>query len=253
MDSARRFSTPEIEEVFARAAAAQARDQNVDLGLSVEELQAVGAEAGLDPVHVAAAARAVAEGEPDEGRETLVGLPVGVRRSATLEAAPTAALWESLVADLQDTFSARGKTGRIGSARTWHNGNLRATLSPSGEGARLRLQTNRRDDTRNLLLAAAINAAIAVFFVVTGSGDAGVLALVAVGLAALAVVRQVTWTRARERQMDAVAARTQRTARALEPEPPSTSRTPAPVFDLIDLEDGVGTAERGRPRGRTRD
>ncbi|MGB3544110.1 hypothetical protein, partial [Rubrivirga sp.] len=67
MDSARRFTTPEIEDVFARAAAAQVRDQEANLGLSMEELQAVGAEAGLDPVHVAAAARAVAEGEPDEG------------------------------------------------------------------------------------------------------------------------------------------------------------------------------------------
>lgn len=252
MDPAHRFSTPEIEEVFARAAAAQARDREADLGLSMEELQAVGAEAGLDPVQVAAAARAVAEGEPDEGRESLLGIPVGVRRSATLEAAPSDAMWETLVADLQDTFSARGKLGRIGAAQTWHNGNLRATLSPSGDSARLRLQTNRRSDTSNLILASAVNAALAVYFAITSSGNPLVLSIIAIGLAALVIVRQTTWARTRERQMDAVAARAQRTARALESQPPTTSRTSAPILDLVDLEDDAEPGERVHPRGRTR-
>ncbi len=148
MDPAHRFTPSEIEEVFARAAATQQRDRQSDLGLSVEELQAVGAEAGLDPVHVAAAARAVAAGEPDDKREAFAGVPVGVRRSAHLDAPPSDLLWETLVSDLQETFSARGKVERIGASRIWRNGNLRATLSPSGDGARLRLQSNRRDDTR---------------------------------------------------------------------------------------------------------
>ncbi|MGB3543065.1 hypothetical protein, partial [Rubrivirga sp.] len=197
------------------------------------------------------------EGEPDEGRELLVGLPVGVRRAVALEAAPDA-MWESLVADLQDTFSARGKTGRIGSAQTWHNGNLRATLTPSGDGARLRLQTNRRDDTRNLLIAMMVTAALAVFFAITGDGDAGVMTMVSVGLAALAIVRQTTWARTRERQMDAVAARAQRGARALDPIASSRADrpvqpTPTPVrLDLLDLEDATDGERTKRPRGRTR-
>ena len=190
------------------------RESN-SLGLTMDELQSVGAEAGLDPAHVAAAARAVASGEPDDGRETLVGLPVGVRRAATLEVPPSDAMWEHLVADLQDTFAARGKTERIGAARIWRNGNLRLTLSPFADGARLRFQTNRRDDTRGLLIGSAINAALSVFFAVTPAGSANtpwILAAVAAGLLVLAVVRQFAWTRARERQMDAVVARAQRSA-----------------------------------------
>ena len=246
MDPAHRFSTPEIQEVFARAAAAQERDRAAGLGLTVEELQEVGAEAGLDPAHVAAAARAVASGEPDEKRETLAGLPVGVRRAVTLDAPPSEALWEHVVADLQETFAARGKTERIGASRTWRNSNLRATLGPSGDGARLRLQTNRRDDTRGMLVGAGVTGVLAVVFLINGGGDPGVMALVSSLLAAVAVVRQATWARTRERQMEDVAARAARTARALATEPARA----APVLDLLDLDDDDRQrAGRRRTRG----
>lgn len=252
MEPSHRFSEPEIQEVFARAAAAQERadrDQ-AHLGLSMEELQSVGAEAGLDPAHVAAAARAVASGEPDDGRESLVGLPVGVRRAASLDVPPSDALWEHLVADVQETFSATGKTERIGASRIWRNGNLRVTLSPSGDGARLRLQTNRREDTQRLLTASAINGALALIFAFTSAATNGntpmILATVAIGLAAMAVIRQFTWTNTRERQMEAVIARTQRSARSFPTESIATE-APAPRLDLVDLGDApteAGGVER---------
>ena len=257
---ARRFTTPEIEEVFARAAASQQRARDADLGLTVEELQAVGAEAGLDPVHVAAAARAVASGEPEEGRESVVGVPVGVHRAATLSAPPSDALWEPVVADLRDTFAARGKTERIGESRIWRNGNLRATLSPSGDGARLRLQTNRRKDTQGLLTVAAVQAVMAAVFSLDALGrDPGTtlfLALMAAALFGFALVRQVTWVRARERQMDDVAARAQRLAQALAPETTGgaseTTSEVAPRLDLLRLDDDDTTTETSRTGRRTR-
>ncbi|WP_412070330.1 hypothetical protein [Rubrivirga sp. IMCC43871] len=252
MDPAHRFSTPEIEEVFARAAAAQQADHQTDLGLSVEELQAVGAEAGLDPAHVAAAARAVAAGQPDDRRETLVGVPVGVRRSAHLDAPPSDLLWETLVSDLQETFSARGKVERIGASRIWRNGNLRATLSPSGDGSRLRIQSNRRKDSQSLLTIAAVNAVLAAVFTLNVFGpeaDAAVfLALTSVFALVFVIGRQLVWSSARERQMEAVAARAQRTARATAAEPLATR---APVLDLMDFEE-ADDREPTRSRRRTR-
>lgn len=239
MEPARRFSETEIQEVFARAATAQeqADREASDLGLTIEELQAVGAEAGIDPAHVAAAARAVASGEPDEGRETLVGIPVGVRRSATLDAPPSDFLWDTLVADFQETFSARGKLERIGESRIWRNGNLRATLSPSGDGARLRLQSNRRKDTRGLLTVGAVQAVMAAVFSLNLFGpdaDAALfLALTAAFAVTFAIGRQLVWSRTRERQMEAVAARAQRTARATATAPLAAR---APTLDLIDLD-----------------
>ena len=250
--AARRFTTPEIEEVFARAAAAQQREHEVDLGLTVEELQAVGAEAGLDPAHVAAAARAIAAGEPEQGRESLVGVPVGVHRAATLAAPPSDALWAPLVADLQETFRARGKTEQIGEARIWRNGNLRATLSPSGDGARLRLQSNRRQDTQRLLWAAAIQAAMAAVFPLNVFGPEedpvvflSVMAAVAV---VFAVGRQLVWTRTRERQMDDVAARAQRLAAALAPETHAPVSEPARLdpLRLDDVPEAEGPTRTGR-------
>lgn len=250
MDPAHRFSTPEIEEVFARAAAAQQRDRQTDLGLSIDELQAVGAEAGLDPAHVAAAARAVAAGEPDDRRETLVGVPVGVRRSAHLDAPPSDLLWETLVSDLQETFSARGKVERIGASRIWRNGNLRATLSPSADGSRLRLQSNRRKDTQSLLTVGAVNAVLSAVFTLNVFGpeaDAAVfLGLTAALALVFAVGRQLLWSGTRERQMEAVAARAQRTARATAAAPLADR---APVLDLLDLGDD---APEAGPRSRRR-
>ncbi len=256
MEPARHFSEAEIQEVFARAAAAQERAdrERAGLGLTVEELQAVGAEAGLDPAHVAAAARAVASGEPDDGRETLLGLPVGVRRAASLDVVPSNDLWAFLVADLQDTFSARGKTERIGESRIWRNGNLRATLSPSGDGARLRIQSNRREDTQRLLTASAINAVLAIFFLVTSASANGntpvILAMVATGLATMAVIRQFTWTRSREGQMEAVIARAQRSAGTFASATEAAPVLAAPRLDLVHLgaEAGDGPTEAGRRR-----
>ena len=252
MEPTHRFSESEIQEVFARAAEAQKRDdrERADLGLTMDELQSAGAEAGLDPAHVAAAARAVASGEPDDRRETLVGLPVGVRRAATIDAPPSDELWEMLVADLQDTFSARGKTERIGEARIWRNGNLRATLGPSGDGARLRIQSNRREDTQRLLIGSVVSAVMAVVFSLNVFGPeedpVAFLAVVALGLAALAVVRQVSWTNTREQQMEAVIGRTQRSAKALglgasasdaDVVEPGAAPLPPPRLDLLDLGD----------------
>ncbi|WP_420454628.1 hypothetical protein [Rubrivirga sp.] len=257
MDSAHRFSQPEIEEVFARAAAAQERDRQTDLGLTLDELQAVGAEAGLDPAHVAAAARAVAAGEPDDKREALVGVPVGVRRSATLDAPPSDLLWDTLVADLQETFSAKGKVERIGASRTWRNGNLRATLSPSGDGSRLRLQSNRRKDTQSLLTVAVVNAVLAVVFSLNVFGpeeDPVVfLALTAAFALAFAVGRQLVWSGTRERQMEAVAARAQRTARAVAADTTPTREPVEPVrLGLLDLDDAPDLDERHRAGRRAR-
>lgn len=238
MTPVRRFSETEIQEVFARAASAQQRDQQLDLGLTIDELQAVGAEAGLDPAHVAAAARAVASGEPDEGRETLVGIPTGVRRSATLDTPPSDFLWESIVADLQETFSAQGKVERIGASRIWRNGNLRVTLSPSGNSSRLRMQSNRRKDTQSLLTVGLVNAVLAAVFSLNVFGPEEdpvlFLGLTAAFAVAFAVGRQILWSGTRERQMEAVAARAQRTARAVATEPRESR---AAVLDLLDADD----------------
>lgn len=243
----RRFSTPEIEEVFARAAASQQRERDADLGLTVEELQAVGAEAGLDPAHVAAAARAVASGEPEEGRQSMLGVPVGVHRAATLAAPPSDELWDHLMADLRETFAARGKVEQIGESRIWRNGNLRATLSPSGDGSRLRIQSNRRKDTRGLLTVAAVQAVMAAVFSLNVFGpeqDPVVfLSVLAACMAVFAVGRQAVWARTRERQMDNVNARAQRTARALASGP----STPAPVLDLVHLDDDADALDWEAP------
>ena len=80
----RQFSEDEAREVFARAAERQHEVRSKGEGLSLDELRAIGREAGLDPEHIEAAARAVATGEPETGRTGLGPLPSGVFRTVVL-------------------------------------------------------------------------------------------------------------------------------------------------------------------------
>lgn len=203
--------------MFARATAEAERPSAgaSGEGLSLDELLEVAGAAGLDRNAVAAAARAVAAGEPVDGRERVAGVPLGVRRSASLAAAPDDALWEAVVADAREAFGARGRTTRRGDAREWRNGALRVTLEPEGSGSRLVLRTHRRGDTPGLLWLGAVllvlaGAAALGWLATGGSGLALVAAVLAgAGVLDLGLVggRQAAWARERERQMEGVVRR----------------------------------------------
>ena len=255
------FTEDEAREVFARAAERQHEVRSKGEGLSLDELRAIGREAGLDPEHIEAAARAVATGEPETGRTGLGPLPSGVFRTVVLPGPPTGALWDHVVADARRTFSAQGTVSDSGRIREWRNGNLRVTLESEGTGAsRLHLQTRRRERAR-MSIGAGVVGVFALLSAVLGSidlladgGDMWSVLLLGLGmlLGALGLgAEQRRWATVREEQFADVARRAAEVVEA--PLPTARQREASPRLDLDalpDLNESAGPAS-SRPRTRS--
>jgi hypothetical protein len=223
----RRYSEEEIAAIFERAAQAQqtARRQLAPgEGMTLAELQEIGRDVGLPAELVADAARSIDRGGRPTSRKFL-GLPIGVGRTIQLDRQLSEEDWQQLVADLRETFDARGSIRYDGPFRQWTNGNLQALLEPTQTGHRLRLQTVK-GDARGLMTAGlgilGVGAATAIASLLTGGLAAlptGLvfLSVIGLGLFGLGALRLPGWARQRRTQMQAVA---ERLALAAETRPP---------------------------------
>ena len=211
--SERRYSDDDVHRILARAAEVETALQPGDgdeRAWTLAQIQQVGAEAGLSPVAIAAAAATLDRaGDAAGGRH--FGLPTSVVHAVPLERRFDDDDWERLVSQLRDTFEARGRERVAGERREWWNGNLRVTVEPAADGALLHFRT-RKGDARPLLnLGAAMTAlSAALGGLVAFGGDDKALAAAAVsgalGVATLVggALRLPGWARLRARQFDAL-------------------------------------------------
>jgi hypothetical protein len=214
--TSRRYEDDEVREIFSLATTGGARDQVMPPesgGLTLEELQQIGREAGIEPTRVAqAAARLDARGRVAPVRRSF-GLPIGVSRVVDLPRAPTDREWEQLISEFRTTFGVKGKTTSSGGLREWSNGNLHMCVEPTEHGEQLRLSTHKDD-------AAALNGISVVFggmsllmgALVAAAGKPGKALVIfgmfggmALGTFAVNLIRLPRWARERERQMEALA------------------------------------------------
>ena len=214
-----RYREDEVREIFERAAVlAEGSARGSSDGLTLSELQAIGRDVGLAPDRIAEAASALELRRGALPRQTVLGLPVSVGRTVELPRAPDDREWEVLVAELRQTFRARGKERSSGGLRQWTNGNLFAFIEPSESGYRLRLGTTKGDGTALTYLGAG---AVAVAIILTllsmlipleqGFPDLLMLALGGAAAIGYNALRLPPWAAEREAQMEHIAAR----ARAL--------------------------------------
>ena len=145
----------------------------------------------------------------------VLGAAASVGRIVELPRAPSDHEWELLVAELRETFGAKGSISSLGGLREWSNGNLHALIEPTETGVRLRLGTFnggavalRSAGTFGLVFAAFL----ATMFIVQGRMDeilGGPLVFAIMGGAALAstVLRLPSWARERGQQMEHIARR----------------------------------------------
>jgi hypothetical protein len=214
----RRYREEEVREIFevaTRQRVAGPPAPAAQQGLTLDELQQIGIEVGVEPGAVARAA-AMLEARPLRAtRRTSLGLPVEVGRLVPLPRPLTDEEWEEVVATLRSTFGARGRRSEPGAPREWFNGNLHACVERSDTGHRLLLGTRKGD-------AASLNA-LGVTGVVTGAVAFGAMFLTGglassifvpgmiggSGVAALLAnaVRLPGWAQRREEQMEHVAER----------------------------------------------
>ncbi|MBL0940396.1 MAG: hypothetical protein IBJ03_15995 [Gemmatimonadaceae bacterium] len=215
----RRYGDDEVRQIFSLATTGDTRDQapSVDAdGLTLEEVQRIGAEAGIEPARVALAAEQIeTKGRPVTVRRSF-GLPIGVSRVVPLARAPTDREWELLVTEFRGTFEARGETTMSGGIREWSNGNLHIAVEPTAHGHQLRLST-LKDDAMVLNVVASLFTVMALVMGATiaaaGKPDKAIAIMVmfgGLGLAALGtnLIRLPRWARTRQQQLSAIAERT---------------------------------------------
>jgi hypothetical protein len=231
----RRYEDAEVAEIFQAAAAPRASEGRAPGravaptgGFSLAELQAIGGEVGIEPERIAEAAAALDVRGTAVPRRTYLGLPVSVSRVVELPRAPTDREWEMLLAELRETFGARGKDRSSGGLRAWTNGNLHAYVEPTDTAYRLRLGTTKGGAAQGMQmgmagLAAGLLLAVLLFAEMLDEDLSVLLVFAVMGAFSLAfnALRLPRWAREREEQMEYLAARAR------------TLIAPAPVPDAI--------------------
>jgi hypothetical protein len=134
------FSDDEVGEIFAAAAERQSEAEDATAvsggGHSLAELKRIGAEAGIDPAHVEAAARALVRraGRLPSGQH---GARHAVEVKRTLPAATDDGAWQRVVRALREEFRCTGVTTRFGETREW----ISSAEGPSTAAIEARLET----------------------------------------------------------------------------------------------------------------
>ncbi|HEU5219876.1 MAG TPA: hypothetical protein VFU23_14550 [Gemmatimonadales bacterium] len=217
--SERRYTDEEVAAIFERASETERAGSPVPAegkGMTLAALQEIGREVGISPESIVLAAQSLERGGRPASRRFL-GLPIGVGRTVEFDRPLTDPEWEALVADLRETFEARGTVRYDGPFRQWTNGNLQALVEPTAKGHRLRLQTVKGNARAMMTVGlgvlgatAATAAALAIAGGLGGGGSARELAYMAVmglGLFFVGAVRVPGWAHRRRAQIDEVTAR----------------------------------------------
>lgn len=218
MTGERRYDDEEVRQIFdaaARPGETALSSGSPSDGMTLAELQDIGAEVGLGPERIARAAAALESAGVPAPRRKQLGLPVSVGHVVELPRAPTDHEWDLLVSALRETFGAHGTVSQNGAIREWMNGNLHAYIEPTQSGYRLRLGTlNGRGVALNLggVVFGSLAAATGVVFALSGrlSGDpTAPIMFAAMATVALVMnaIRLPGWARDREQQMRQIAAR----------------------------------------------
>jgi hypothetical protein len=216
----RKYREEEVSEIFALATSAQGSTLPAPTGqegLTLAELQEVGHEVGLPPERVAQAAATLDARGATLPRQKMLGFPVSAGRVVELPRAATDREWQFLLAELRETFGAKGEVSAHGSVREWSNGNLHAVLEETEAGHRLRMGTYKGNAVElNVMGAAFFGMAIMILAALISKGKTGVelffpAFFAAAGTTALGanLLRLPRWAGEREQQMEHIAGRAQ--------------------------------------------
>ena len=221
-----RFSEEEVAAILKAAAEAQYSDNPLlpsSGGLTLSELQAIGREVGISPEMIQKSAHQLKQVRPPTRK--LLGLPLGVAQTVEFDRRLTDREWELIVADLRETFEAKGVVRQQGSLRQWTNGNLQALLEPTPTGQRLRMRTVKGNAPgligAGIVVFTAATAALVTAFATGVTHDTGLMASIltsmtgGAGMFGMSAGRLPGWARRRQQQMDQIAERAALLARSL--------------------------------------
>ena len=249
--------------MFARAAARQHAHAPPPDGLTLDELQEIGREAGLDPAHIAAV---VAESDTEaETQQTWHGVPVGVTRTRLLPDRVSDAEWERIVDVLRAHYKMPGTAQQIG-RREWTTAAgstmaYRVTVEPRDNGDLVRVEAPASARSAGILIGLGLSAAAIVMFLSTAltTGELAGPALASAPFAAfgalfyLSVLAMARFAAPREAaRHDALLDRIDLLSRADAAVASSTAASstagPAPALDLDELADAPDAEARATRR-----
>jgi hypothetical protein len=124
-------------------------------GLSLADLQAVGAEAGIDPAYVAAAAAELSAVDATEDTPWWYAGPATVRAETVVPGTITdGPVWVAMVRELRDTFDTDGVATQLGDALEWSfeppmgGESTRVDVTPEPHGTRIRITRSKTQAAR---------------------------------------------------------------------------------------------------------
>lgn len=188
MTDSRRYDDDEVREIFERATSldgpagsgGRVTSGPPASGMTLAEIQEIGAEAGIDPALVARAAAGLDTAGDVVPTIRHFGVPISVGRIVDLPDRLTDREWERLVVRLRDLFQARGTVTLEGSLRSWSNGNLQILQEPTRDGYRLRMRS-LSNSVRGRLMGGGVlltlTVILAALAVLGGGGIAEVLTI----------------------------------------------------------------------------
>lgn len=217
MADERRYDEDEVAAIFEGASAPPVSrgDSHSATGMTLTELQAIGREVGIAPERIADAAATLDRAPVAIPRRRDFGMALSAAHIVDIPRPLTDREWSLVVADLRETFGARGKESTHGETREWTNGNLHAFVEPTRTGYRLRLGTLKGDALAlNRMGAFGIAMGVVVSAVSLVTGDPAtafpgmILGSMGAGAFLVNAVRLPRWVRLREEQMREIAERT---------------------------------------------
>ncbi len=144
MAAKRIYSDKEISSVLKRASELQrTKGPGSMAGLTLEELEQVAVEVGLDPGLVRKATQELEEEQPWE-RFYLLGAPTSIDRERIVDGEMTEEKWDEAAAEFRRVFGANGESGQVGRTREWTHAygedeHVHVTLSPVEQQTRIRV------------------------------------------------------------------------------------------------------------------
>lgn len=218
IDETRRYSDEEFAVILHRAselAGAGSSEQVSGGGLSLREIQAVAAEAGIDPAAIERAARGLPQERAPTGVERALGGPVRYSRDFTVPGRFTGDVAARVLTAIRSSASQHGEGEASASGVTWSTegepSRTFVAVRPQASGARVQVDVDR---TGGLLLTGFLN--LVAGFVTAGIVGAIVdpasavvgAAILGGGLTAGLAGARATWsatTRSARARVDAIA------------------------------------------------
>lgn len=257
------YNEKEIGTILKRAAELSLDESGPNAaGLSIEELQQVGAEAGLDPDLILRAAAEIQQGGAKRKRNLLVG-PTNYSNDFVLEGEVDADTWEEMLAAIRSTFKDPGIVSTREKVFEWTSQSetekAQVTALNAGGKTRITLFWSEPILMLPMIIPTIIGTIISLPITIEGLELTG-LAAVAVVLSTLLTLltlgglvvnritdRQVAKLKQLETSLDLIASK--KALRAVRKQAASLEAA-AP---LLDLDEPASAAESTPQRARTRE